>query len=112
MKRLSWSISSVKKISTKQQSDYLLLLGKLIGNGFSLKQAINCLCLLDTNKKVFLNIYQDLEKGQLISYSLRHLQLPPVIFNQLIIAQSNGNLYQTLIQSGQVLKNKVKQQNN
>lgn len=46
----------------------------------------------------------------MLATSLRHLQLPTVIQNQLVIAQSNGGLEKTVIQCGKILQEKVKQQ--
>ncbi|WP_225421009.1 type II secretion system F family protein [Companilactobacillus keshanensis] len=103
------NIYTDKRISDQQQAEYLLLLGKLINNGFSLKQSINCLSLLRAKQKVFSYIYKDLQNGEMISYSLRHLNLPMAIYNQLIIAQTNGSLQKILIQSGLLLKTKAKQ---
>lgn len=105
------NIFTVDKISEDQQSQYLLLLGKLIKNGFSLKQSINCLRLISTKDKIFKKIYEDLQNGEMISSSLRHLNLPPSIYNQIIIAQTNGNLQKVLLQSGSILQMKVKQKN-
>lgn len=105
------SIFTDKKISDQKQADFLLLLGKLIKNGFSLKQSINCLRILQPKEKVLSKIYEDLKKGEMISYSLRHLELPAAIYNQLMIAQTNGNLQKILIQSGSILLMKSKQKN-
>jgi len=89
MKILTKSLFSDKKIKTSQQAEYLLIISKLLKNGFSLSQSINCLRLLDDRQKIFEKINQDLQSGQMISQSLRHLQLPTVIFNQLVIAQEH-----------------------
>jgi len=109
MQKYIKNIFTDKKISDHQQAEYLLLLGKLIDNGFSLKQSINCLSLLRSKQKVFSYIYKDLQNGEMISYSLRHLNLPAAIYNQLIIAQTNGSLQKILIQSGILLQTKAKQ---
>jgi len=103
------NIFSDKKIKTHQQAEYLLIISKLLKNGFSLSQSINCLRLLDDNQKIFENINQDLRSGKMISQSLRYLELPSVIFNQLVIAQEHGNIAQALEQTGQLLQTQAKQ---
>jgi competence protein ComGB len=45
----------------------------------------------------------------MISQALRHLKLPQIVQNQLMIAQINGGLQQTLEQCGNILKSKAKQ---
>jgi len=42
-----------KKINSGQQAEYLLIISKLLRNGFSLSQSINCLRLLNTKNKLF-----------------------------------------------------------
>ncbi len=103
------SLFSDKKIKTSQQAEYLLVISKLLKNGFSLSQSINCLRLLDEGNKIFENINRDLQSGAMISQSLHHLQLPAVIFNQLVIAQEHGNIAQALEQTGQLLQSQAKQ---
>ena len=109
MRILTKNLFSDKKIKTSQQAEYLLIISKLLKNGFSLSQSINCLRLLDDRQKIFEKINQDLQSGQMISQSLRHLQLPTVIFNQLVIAQEHGNIALSLEQTGQLLKNQARQ---
>ena len=100
---------SGKKLKTSQQAEYLLIISKLLKNGFSLSQSINCLRLLDEDEKVFTKINRDLQSGAMISQSLKHLQLPTVIFNQLVIAQEHGNIAQALEQTGQLLQSQARQ---
>lgn len=94
----------VKKFSTAKKSEYLILISKLLKNGFSLSDSINCLRLLDDEKGVFDLIYQDLQQGKMISQSLIHFNLPTVVYNQLIIAQNHGRLAQALEQTGILLQ--------
>lgn len=109
MKTLIKNIFTDKKIKSQKQAEYLLVLSRLTMNGFSIKQAINCLKILESKNKVFDLIYQDLKDGKMISDAMIHLQLPSVINNQLSIAQNNGGLQQTLFQSGMILQNKSRQ---
>ncbi|MFC6323030.1 type II secretion system F family protein [Companilactobacillus baiquanensis] len=109
-KKFVRNIFTDKKINDHKQAEYLLLLGKLIKNGFSLKQSVNCLRLI-SNDEVFRKIYKDLQQGKTISFSLRHLDLPKAIYNQLIIAQTHGSLQKILMQSGLILQTKAKQKN-
>lgn len=46
----------------------------------------------------------------MLSTSMKHLQLPLVVQNQLVISQMNGGLQQTVEQCGQILKQKAQQQ--
>lgn len=103
------NIFTVKKIKPQKQAEYLLVLSRLTMNGFSIKQAINCLKMLESKNSIFDAIYQDLQSGEMIAEAMKHLQLPPVINNQLSIAQNNGGLQQTLLQSGMILQNKSRQ---
>lgn len=100
-----------KKFSTARKAEYLILISKLLKNGFSLSDAINCLRLLESEPEVFDLIYQDLRKGKMISESLIHFNLPTVVYNQLIIAQDHGKLAQALEQTGLLLQNQAKQKN-
>ncbi|AKP68490.1 competence protein ComG [Companilactobacillus ginsenosidimutans] len=102
--------SADKKMSCKEQAEFLLLIGKLMKNGFSLNQSIKCLMYLDKDNKVFANIYHDLQDGIMLSTALKHLNLPAVVQNQLVISQMNGGIQQTVIQCGNILKSKAKQQ--
>lgn len=99
-----------KKINSKVQSDFLLLIGKLLENGFTLSQAIRCLQYVNQKDPLIEKIYRDLQSGIMLSNALIHLQLPPVIQNQLVIAQMNGGLQKTVVQSGLILKEKYRQQ--
>ncbi|WP_238333679.1 type II secretion system F family protein [Companilactobacillus mishanensis] len=110
MEKFSKNLFTGNKITTKQQSDYLLLIGKLLQNGFSLNQAIKCMSYLDKSQDIFQNIYSDLQQGLMITQALRHLKLSPVIENQLVISQMNGGLQGTIVQCGAILKAKAKQQ--
>ncbi|AUI70779.1 type II secretion system F family protein [Companilactobacillus alimentarius] len=100
-----------KKITNGKKSEHLLTISKLLKNGFSLSDAINCLRLLDDDQRIFFKIYQDLCQGKMISQALLHLDLPTVISNQLIIAQNHGKLAQALEQTGQLIQSQVKQKN-
>ncbi|WP_125769258.1 hypothetical protein [Companilactobacillus furfuricola] len=68
-----------KKISSSFQADYLLLISKLMKNGFSLNQAMRCLKFLDQDNQIYQKIYADLEEGYMLSTSMKHLQLPLVV---------------------------------
>ncbi|APX72385.1 competence protein ComG [Companilactobacillus allii] len=109
MKILTKNIFSVKEINSVQQAEYLLILSKLMHNGFPIRDAINSMRMMDKGNRVFDKIYQDLQNGQMVSVALKHLELSQVINNQLIIAQSNGGLQKALFQSGIILKNKARQ---
>lgn len=109
MKILTKNLFTDKKLKPQKQAEYLLVLSRLTMNGFSIKQAINCLKMLEDKNDIFDLIYQDLQMGEMIAHAMRHLKLPPVINNQLMIAQSNGGLQQTLFQSGMILQNKSRQ---
>lgn len=100
-----------KKFSTAKKAEYLILISKLLKNGFSLSDSINCLRLLDDEKNVFDLVYRDLRQGKMISQSLIHFNLPTVIYNQLIIAQNHGKLAQALEQTGTLLQSQSKQKN-
>lgn len=100
-----------KKIKSAQQAEYLLIISKLLRNGFSLSQSINCLRLLNTKDKLFEKIQTDLKYGKMISQSLRHLELPAVVFNQLVIAQDHGKIEMALEQTGLLLQSQAKQKN-
>lgn len=110
LKKYLKSFKPDKTTTCQFQADYLLLIGKLLKNGFSLNQAMRCLMFLNQNEPIFQNIYQDLEAGFMLSTALRHLHLPPVVQNQLVISQVNGGLQQTVFQCGEVLKTKAAQQ--
>ena len=103
------NIFTDKKFSTSQKAEYLLIISKLLHNGFSLSESINCLRLLNDQNDTFEKIYNDLCRGQMISQSLQHLQLPTVIFNQLVIAQSHGHFEMALEQTGILLQSQAKQ---
>lgn len=109
MKKSIKSIFTAKKIKVEQQAEYLLIISKLLRNGFSLSQSINCLRLLDKQNSVFEKVHQDLQVGKMISQALVHLELPTVIFNQLVIAQNHGKLDLALQQTGLFLQSQVKQ---
>ncbi len=109
MKIPTKNIFTDKKIKSQKQAEYLIILSRLITNGFSIKQAINCLKMLETKSDIFNLIYRDLQNGKMIAEAMVHLKLPPIINNQLTIAQSNGGMQQTLLQSGMILKNKSRQ---
>lgn len=100
-----------KKISSSQQAEFLLIISKLLGNGFSLSQSINCLRLLENENDVFEKVHNALQNGEMISQALRYLQLPSVVFNQIVIAQDHGQIYQTLKQTGTLLKSQAQQKN-
>lgn len=111
MKKLIKNLFTAKKLNSSQQADYLLTISKLLRNGFSLSQAINCLRLLENKTQIFEKINADLKNGKMISQSLQHLHLPTVVFNQLVIAQEHGKLELALEQTGQLLKGQAKQKN-
>lgn len=111
MKKRIKTLFTDKKLKSHQQAEYLLTISKLLKNGFSLSQAINCLRLLESDSHIFERINSDLEKGKLISQALVHLQLPTVIFNQLVIAQEHGKIVLALEQTGILLKGQAKQKN-
>src|SRR5699024_4045572 len=111
MKMFIKNLLTDKKINSKQQAQFLLTISKLLGNGFSLSQSINCLRLLENKHDVFEKIHQDLQNGAMISQALRHLQLPDVIFNQIVIAQNDGKIDQTLMQTGILLQSQAQQKN-
>ncbi len=111
MRTFTKNTSTDKKINSSQQAEYLLIISKLLKNGFSLNESINCLRLLNEKNKVFEKIYNDLCHGKTISQSLLHLNLPTVVFNQLIIAQNHGRLGNALEQTGILLQNQAKQKN-
>lgn len=100
-----------KKLTMAKKAEYLILISKLLKNGFSLGDSINCLRLLDDNVGVFELIYHDLRQGKMISQSLIHFNLPTVVYNQLIIAQDHGKLAQALEQTGILLQDQAKQKN-
>ncbi|MCH4008740.1 type II secretion system F family protein [Companilactobacillus sp.] len=110
LKKYLKSFRPDKVTACQFQADYLLLIGKLLKNGFSLNQAMRCLMILNQDEPIFKTIYQDLEAGFMLSTALRHLRLPPVVQNQLVISQVNGGLQQTVLQCGGVLKTKAAQQ--
>ncbi|MQS76887.1 type II secretion system F family protein [Companilactobacillus halodurans] len=105
------NIFTDKRIKNSQKGEYLLLISKLLRNGFSLSQSINCLRLLNRNDILFEKIHHDLRYGAMISQSLRHLELPSVVFNQLVIAQDHGKFDLALEQTGILLKNQARQVN-
>lgn len=111
MLKLIKNLSLAKKLNSEQKAEYLLIISKLLKNGFSLSQSINCLRLLNNHCDVFKKIHQDLKMGKMISQSLKHLDLPTVIFNQLVIAQEHGKVEQALEQTGFLLQNQAKQKN-
>lgn len=111
MKKLIKNFSTAKKIKRTQQAEYLLIISKLLRNGFSLSQSINCLRLLDSENKVLERINNDLHSGKMLSQALQHLQLPSVIYNQLIIAQEHGNITLAIEQTGQLMQTQTKQKN-
>lgn len=111
MRELTKNSSTDKKITSQQQSQYLLIISKLLRNGFSLSQSINCLRLLNERNQIFRKIQNDLEQGQMISQALKHFQLPTVIFNQLVIAQEHGRIELALEQTGLLLQSQAKQKN-
>lgn len=111
MKKLIKNFSTAKKIKRTQQAEYLLIISKLLRNGFSLSQSINCLRLLDSENKVLERINNDLHSGKMLSQALQHLQLPSVIYNQLIIAQEHGNIALAIEQTGQLMQTQTKQKN-
>lgn len=108
--KLTMNTLLAKKITSRFQADYLLLIAKLMKNGFSLNQAMRCLKFLDQDNQIYQKIYADLEEGYMLSTSMKHLQLPLVVQNQLVISQMNGGLQQTVEQCGQILKQKAQQQ--
>lgn len=99
------------KISVKQQADCLLIISKLLKNGFSLSQAIRCLQYVHGSAPIYHQIYQDLSSGYTLSASLRCLELPSVVQNQLFIAQVSGDLQVTIERCGILLMEKSKQLN-
>ncbi|CAJ1194141.1 hypothetical protein CCLMGIMDO_CCLMGIMDO_01564 [Companilactobacillus crustorum] len=105
------SLHKDKKLKSAQQAEYLLLISKLLRNGFSLSQSIKCLRLLNTQTSVFDKIHHDLKIGKMISQALSHLDLPAVIFNQLAIAQEHGKMALALQQTGLLLQSQAKQKN-
>lgn len=111
MQRFIKNFSMVKKLTLEQKAEALLIISKLLKNGFSLSQSIKCLRLLNDQNNVFEKIHQDLQAGQMISQSLQHLQLPSVVFNQLMIAQQHGKMELALEQTGLLLKSQAKQKN-
>ena len=110
MKKLTKNIFT-KKIPITKKAEHLLTISKLLQNGFSLSETINCLRLLNDQEKIFERIYQDLCHGKMISQALRHLHLPTVIYNQLVIAQNHGKLAQAMAQTGALLNDQAKQKN-
>lgn len=100
-----------KRINARFQADFLLLISKLLKNGFSLNEAMRCLNIIDQKNLTYQRIYHDLEAGYMLSTALYHLKLPLIVHNQLMIAQMNGGLQQTVEQCGQILKQKFEQQN-
>lgn len=111
MKKLIKNFFTDKDFTASQKAEYLLIISKLLRNGFSLSESINCLRLLNTQNDIFEKIYKDLCSGQMISQSLQYLQLPTVVFNQLVIAQSHGHLETALEQTGTLLQSQAKQKN-
>jgi len=111
MKIFLKNIFTDKKINSRQKAEYLLIISKLLKNGFSLNESINCLRLLNENNSTFSKIYNDLCRGEMISQALRHFDLPAVVHNQLIIAQNHGRLGVALEQTGLLLQIQAKQKN-
>lgn len=109
MRKLTKNSSTDKKITSQQQAQYLLTISKLLQNGFSLSQSINCLRLLNEHNSIFRKIQNDLEQGKMISQALKHFQLPSVVFNQLVIAQEHGKIELALEQTGLLLQSQAKQ---
>ncbi|KRN98656.1 ComG operon protein 2 [Companilactobacillus kimchiensis] len=67
--------------------------------------------LLKDNDELFEKIHRDLQSGKMISQALIHLQLPTVVFNQLVIAQNHGKIEVALEQTGLLLQSQAKQKN-
>ncbi|WP_125707392.1 type II secretion system F family protein [Companilactobacillus zhongbaensis] len=108
--KFTMNLSLGNRVTSRFQADYLLLISKLMKNGFSLNQAMRCLKFLDQDNQIYQKIYSDLEEGYMLSTSMKHLQLPLVVQNQLVISQMNGGLQQTVEQCGHILKQKAQQQ--
>ena len=99
----------VKRWQLKEQSDFFSLLADLLQVGFSLKQALkNVMILVPKQKQQIKLILNSLEKGQRLSQALCPY-ISQATYYQLLIAESHGELDESITQLGQLLQRRVAQ---
>lgn len=86
------------KLTRKQRIDFVHLLGDLLENGFSLQQAFDF--FLNANlfvPAVLANVQQELHQGRNLAQSFRPLNYSADQLLQIELAESHGDLAQTLL---------------
>lgn len=86
------------KLTRKQRIDFVHLLGDLLENGFSLQQSFDF--FLNANlfvPAVLANVQHDLHSGKSLSLSFRQLKYSDDQLLQIELAESHGDLAQTLL---------------
>ncbi|WP_246601522.1 competence type IV pilus assembly protein ComGB [Enterococcus alishanensis] len=102
-----------QKMTKKDQKKFVLLLGELLNNGFSLSQALG---FFQTGKlfdsKLITRVEADLSAGESLASILNQLSYSKDQLLQLELAQIHGDLPATLIGIGQQMDLLEKQRNN
>ena len=100
------SIKDIKpvKLKLKQQATFLLILAKLLENGFSIEMALESMRLiLPDENPLLINLIQQLDKGQSLADTLALTGLSKTILSQITIADIHGNLIKCLRENAATL---------
>ncbi|MCO6541987.1 MAG: type II secretion system F family protein [Lactobacillus sp.] len=92
------------KLKLKQQATFLLILAKLLENGFSIEMALESMRLiLPDENPLLINLIQQLDKGQSLADTLALTGLSKTILSQITIADIHGNLIKCLRENAATL---------
>ncbi|MDT2596285.1 competence type IV pilus assembly protein ComGB [Enterococcus dongliensis] len=101
------------KLTRKQKIDFIQLLGDLLVNGFSLQQALAFFINANLFSHVILEVLQqDLQQGKSLAKSFSVLQYSNDQILQIELAESHGDLAQTLLGIAQQMRLVQRQQEN
>lgn len=91
------------KTTTQFNTEFMLLLGRLLQNGFSLQQALSFMPIVFPSQKQWLNqLRTSLEAGECLAPSLADVSFPPHLVAQIELTELQGHLGDCLWHLGQL----------
>lgn len=101
------------KLTKKQRIDFVQLLGDLLVNGFSLQQAFVFFVHANLfSPNILIKLQQDLQQGKSLAQSFVQLQYSNDQILQIELAESHGDLAQTLLGIAKQMRLVQRQQEN
>lgn len=108
-KKLTSSTIFPKTVNPYIQIKFLRMLGQLLEEGFSMKEALNFLVIVLGKKEAWIQeVSHKIESGRSLDGAIRDYQFPDWICSQLYFAHHHGRLAHTLIQCGNQLDGEQK----